>query len=122
MSGAKRKGADAERATRDFLLAQGINCERIPSGTAQDLGDLWVPDWTLEVKWHNDTARAIREGLANLEREQANRQTRWGAVIQRPRGTPDPSCYRFIVTLNQAAQMIRALTPAAEIVQRKDGL
>jgi hypothetical protein len=87
---AKRKGDAAEReiATQlENLL--GFNVRRkLGAGRADDTGDLdGLPDCTAQVKNFADVTRAIREGLAGLEAQQANANTTHGVVfVRRPGG------------------------------------
>lgn len=89
MNPAKAKGDAAEREVAALLAdLLGLPVRRkLGAGRADDEGDLeGVPDWTLEVKNYADLARAINDGLGDLEREQVNAGTTFGAVLVRRRG------------------------------------
>lgn len=61
VNAAKAKGSRAERLVADYLIANGIACERIPAGATEDRGDLWVPLShfpTIDVKNHKSMALA----------------------------------------------------------------
>lgn len=83
-----RKGAKAEREVAALLSDRlGFVVKRRRNlGTHEDIGDLLVPGWTIEVKNFADLARGINEGLADLAVEQANAGTTFGAVLVRRRG------------------------------------
>lgn len=86
----KRKGDRAEleiaRILSDLL---GLDVRRaLGAGRADDVGDLHgIPDVCAEVKNYQSIARAIDDGLADLEREQANASVPFGVVfVRRPGG------------------------------------
>lgn len=85
----KAKGDRAElevcKVLADLL---GLPVRRkLGAGRADDTGDIaGIPETTIEVKNYTDTTRAITDGLADLEREQANAGTTFGAVLVRRRG------------------------------------
>jgi hypothetical protein len=87
---AKRKGDQAEREIAALLTDQlGSRVRRkLGAGRSDDEGDIdGLPLVTVEVKAFADVARGVREGLADLEREQANAGTPFGvAFIRRPGG------------------------------------
>ena len=85
----KRKGDKGEREAAGILAdLLGLPVRRkLGAGRKDDEGDLeGVPDWTLEVKNYADLATGINEGLRDLEREQANAGSTFGAVLVRRRG------------------------------------
>lgn len=87
---AKTKGDAAEREVAKLLSAQlgdGIR-RKLGAGRTDDEGDLdGLDETTAEVKNYRDIARAIRVGLEDLEREQANAGTPFGVVfVRRPGG------------------------------------
>ena len=99
--GAKKKGTAAETGLCLHLRANGIRAERIPAGAEADRGDVYAhPDWTVQVKHYADVARAIREGLAGLVDQQANAGTRYGAVVVRRPGRPDPADWAVVVPMS----------------------
>lgn len=84
-----RKGANAERELARILaeLTGWPVTRRLRTGAHVDLGDLdGLPDTTAEVKNYTDVLRAIREGLADLEVEQAAAGSTFGVVFVRRRG------------------------------------
>lgn len=86
----------------------GPHISRPRAGAAHDLGDIaGIPDWTFEAKNYTDLMRAVRDGLADLEVEQTNAGTRYGALIVKRRGTTDPARQLFVCTLGNAVPFIR---------------
>lgn len=84
-----RKGASAELELAKLLSDQlGVRVRRkLGAGRSDDEGDLEGLDgWTIEVKNFADVLLAIRRGLADLEREQANAGTPFGVLFVRRRG------------------------------------
>jgi hypothetical protein len=85
----KRKGDAAELELAKLLSERlGIDCRRmLGAGRQDDVGDLHGLDgWTVEAKNYSDVLAAIRDGLADLDREQANAGTPFGVVFVRRRG------------------------------------
>lgn len=73
-----------------------------------DIGDFTgIPGWTFEAKNYVDLARAVRDGLADLDAEQANAGTTYGAVIVKRHGKTDPAEQLFIMRLGAAVPLIR---------------
>ncbi len=111
-SASKTKGDKAEReaaALLSDLLGMPVR-RKLGAGRMDDEGDLdGLPDWTLEVKNRpGDVLRALREGLDDAEREQANAGTTFGAaLVRRPGG-------RWFVAMTPAqfATVVRELLPA----------
>lgn len=87
-SSAKRKGDRAELELADRLSTLvGIRVRRkLGAGRSDDAGDLDGLDWTLQVKSYRDVARAIRDGLDELDEQQLNAGTRYAAVMVRRSG------------------------------------
>lgn len=87
----KRKGDKAELEIAGILADQlGVRIRRkLGAGRADDEGDIeGLDQTTVEVKNYPKTgiAAAINEGLADLEREQANAGTTFGVLfVKRPR-------------------------------------
>lgn len=86
----KRKGDAAEREAAKLLsdlLGFAVR-RKLGAGRADDTGDLdGLPDCTAQVKNYADLARAIREGLAGLEVQQATAGTTHGVLlVRRPGG------------------------------------
>jgi (2Fe-2S) ferredoxin len=107
----KRKGDQAEREAASLLsdLLGTVVRRKLGAGRLDDCGDLdGLPDWTLEVKNRpGDVLRALREGLADVEREQANAGTPFGAaLIRRPGGR-----WFVAMTPEQFATVVRELLP-----------
>lgn len=115
---AKRKGSEAEAAVRDVLRGAGWGVERVPAGVAQDRGDLaGVPGWTFEIKSYTDVARAVREGVDELDVERENAGTPYGAaIVKRPRRT-DPLHWYFVMPLGEAMPIVR-LTSGLYVMDR----
>lgn len=98
----KRKGDTAElEAARILADLTGWPVRRkLGAGRTDDEGDLdGVPDTTIEVKNYADITRAVNDGLEDLQREQANAGTTFGAAMIRRRGgrwfvamTPEQFC------------------------------
>lgn len=108
---AKSKGAAFEALVRDYLRGHGFPVERIPPGMAHDRGDIHgIPDLTLELKClPRDLVRAISDGMRDLEIEQANADTAYGAVIaKRPRST-DPGKQLVVMELWQFVRLLQAM-------------
>jgi hypothetical protein len=86
----KRKGDKAEREIAGILADQlGVPMRRkLGAGRTDDTGDIdGLPDVTIEVKSYADVARAVRDGLDDCAREQANAGTVHGATfVRRPGG------------------------------------
>jgi hypothetical protein len=86
----KNKGDKAEREISAILSdLLGVTVRRkLGAGRMDDEGDIdGLRDTTVEVKSFADVTRAIREGLDDLEREQANAGTSHGVLfVRRPGG------------------------------------
>ncbi len=104
-----RKGNNFERLVVTYLRDQfGAHLSRPRCGAAKDLGDIaGVPGWTFEAKSYANLTSGIREGLKDLEVEQANAGTPYGAVILKRHGTTDPTRQLFLMELGPATQIIR---------------
>jgi hypothetical protein len=102
----KNKGDSAEREIAkllDDLLGTGVR-RKLGAGRADDVGDLdGLPNTTAQVKNYTDLLRAIREGLADLEVQQANAGTTHGVLFVRRRGGQ----WIAIQTVEQWATMLR---------------
>jgi len=102
----KRKGDAAERELAHLLeaaLGTGVR-RKLGAGRTDDTGDLdGLPDCTAQVKNYTDILRAIREGLAGLETQQANAGTIHGVLFIRRKGGQ----WIAIQTLNQWTTMFR---------------
>lgn len=86
---AKNKGSKAEREVAAILHdLLGVDARRTLAGHADDIGDLsGVLDTVIEVKNYADVGRAVREGLDELVKEQANAGAAYGACfVRRPGG------------------------------------
>lgn len=104
---AQRKGDVFEVLVRDYLRAAGLPAERIPSGMRHDRGDIGgIEDWTLQLKSYTDTTRAVRDGLADLEVQQTNADTKFGAVIYKRRGKTDPGSQLVCMELYQLVALL----------------
>lgn len=116
----KKKGTAFESLIRDYLKVSGFpNAERLSLTGALDRGDLTgvSPLWTLECKSYKNLTDGIRIGMADLDREQANANTPFGAlIVKRPRVT-DPGAqlvvtelWVFAALLKQQEQLHHLLT------------
>jgi hypothetical protein len=86
---AKNKGDRGERELSKLLADElGIDVRRkLGAGRQDDVGDLdGVRGWTIEVKNVANLADALREGVADSTREQANARTPFGVAFIRVRG------------------------------------
>jgi hypothetical protein len=86
---AKDKGSRAEREVAALLFdLLGVDARRTLAGHPEDIGDLsGVLDTVIEVKNYSDIGRAVREGLDELVKEQANAGAAYGACfVRRPGG------------------------------------
>lgn len=107
----KRRGTDAEVRLLAWLHGNGHpEAVRNPPAGSKDVGDLTCKLWSsrvvdldpdtpggwkydpivIEVKSFKDVARAINEGLAELDAEMANAGTSHGVLVLKRRGTTDP--------------------------------
>jgi len=88
MHPSKRKGDAAEREIAGILTdLLGVDVKRaLGAGRQDDIGDLHgIADVTAQVKSYRDIARAINDGLDDLDRQQANAGTIFGVVfVRRP--------------------------------------
>lgn len=111
---ARRKGVEAESAVQSFFHDAGYICERIPSGPAEDRGDLVLVvggvRFCVQVKHYADTNRAISEGEAELPAQVAACRADHGMVVQRPKGKPNPADYRAVFTLAELAALLSRLS------------
>ena len=106
---AKRKGDAAElEVARQLAALTGWPVRRkLGAGRTDDTGDLCgVPSTTLQVKSYGDCQRAIREGLGDLARQQANSGDPFGAVLVRRRG----GHWIAVLTLEGLATLLREAT------------
>lgn len=97
----KRKGTAAERQVADWLIANGVPCERISAGATADRGDLWVPVIeypTIDVKNHRTIKLAEWVDRAVEQADNAGRAA--GVVIHKRPGVTDVG--RWYVTTNAA--------------------
>lgn len=80
---------------------------KLGAGRTDDTGDLdGLTDTTAQVKSYADPARAIREGLAVVEQQQANAGTTFGVVFVRRRGGD----WAAVMTIGQFATWYREAT------------
>lgn len=105
----KAKGTRLESLVRDYLKSLGFPAvERMSLNGAADRGDIsGIPGWTIECKSYKNLADGIRIGLADLDREQANANTPFGAlIVKRPR-VADPGSQLVVLELWQFATLLR---------------
>jgi Holliday junction resolvase len=91
----KQKGTAAETALLRWLREAGHLAWRNPPAGNKDVGDLGVTTsdgglTVVEVKNMADLARAINEGIAELDAEKANAGTDHGVLVCKRRGVGDP--------------------------------
>ena len=88
LRGTRRKGANAENEVRDFLRDQlGEHITRSRGEGANDHGDVTgTPNLANQVKAYADVARAVNDGLADVQVQKANAGCLWGAAWIRRRG------------------------------------
>lgn len=90
----KQKGTAAETALLRWLQAECRLAWRNPPAGNKDVGDITVRDEhesvVVEVKAVADLARAINEGIAELDAEMANAGTSHGVLVVKRRGKGDP--------------------------------
>jgi Holliday junction resolvase len=92
----KQKGTAAETALLRWLLGHGREARRNPPSGNKDVGDLVAYSYDgdtptiIEVKNMADVARAINEGIAELEAEKTNAGTGHGVLVVKRRGKGDP--------------------------------
>jgi hypothetical protein len=108
-SHAKTKGDTAERELA-LQLARVTGWpvrRRLGAGRQDDTGDLdGLPDCTAQVKNYRDTARAVREILAELETQQANAGTTFAAgFVRHPGGR-----WSVTMTVPQFLTLLREAT------------
>lgn len=99
---AKRKGDRAELEVQTLLRdLLGVPARReLGAGRQDDRGDIHgVPDTCIQVANYADVARAIREKLPDLERQQANAGATFAALFARRRG----GAYVVVMTPEQYA-------------------
>ena len=105
----KRKGDNAEReaaAVLNDLL--GISTRRmLGAGRLDDIGDLDVPDTTVQVANWANVARAVREKPLECEVQQARAGATFGVSMIRLRG----GVWRFVSTADQWTSMWREAQP-----------
>lgn len=109
------KGLAYEAQIRDYLRSLGFSVERVPPGMREDRGDLsGLIDWTIQIKCYpRDLTSAIRVGLADLDTEQANAHTPYGAlIVKRPRVT-DPGSQLVVQELWQWGAVLQRMRSAA---------
>ena len=85
----KDKGDRAEReiAKRLSELLKRKVERLLGAGRRQDVGDLFgLPNCVAQVKAYDDTVRAVREGLAGVERQRENAGVDHSVVFVRQRG------------------------------------
>lgn len=107
MNKPKIKGTRFETEVVRYLIAWGIDCERrAPSGT-HDKGDIAnVDNWTLECKAHQQITLA--QYMKELEVEQANAKTDFGAVIVKRRGKMVGDAY-VVMPLKQFTHLLKEM-------------
>lgn len=85
----KNKGDRAEREVAKLLtqLLRRPVRRKLGAGRQDDTGDLdGIQDWTVQVKNRRDIARAIREGINQLDEQQRNNNTPHATLLIRTPG------------------------------------
>jgi hypothetical protein len=106
---AKRKGDSAELEVQGWFRDQlGVPARRaLGAGRKDDIGDITgIPSTTISVANWASLDRAVREKLPDLERQQDNAGTQFGAMFCRRRG----GSYVVVMTPEQWACMWREAT------------
>lgn len=86
MSKASAKGYRGEVEVQAIFDEVDLPTTRPRAGSPEDKGDLFgVPDLTIQVKNHDDLARSIRDGLAQLVEQTKNTGTLWGVLCVKRR-------------------------------------
>jgi hypothetical protein len=110
---AQRKGdrAELELAARLTELIGTPVRRKLGAGRTDDAGDLdGVDGWCIQAKSYRDPVRAIRDGLAELDNQQANAGARYGAVmVRRPGGR-----WIAVLDLDRFAEVVIATRPLSE--------
>jgi hypothetical protein len=89
MHPSKRKGDRAELEVQTLLRDHlGVFARRaLGAGRLDDVGDIHgVPNTVIQVANYQDLARAVREKLPTLDRQQQNAGADFGALFCRRRG------------------------------------
>lgn len=100
----KRKGDRAEREAADLLTALlGRNVRRLlGAGRSDDIGDLDVKDWAIQVCDWADLSRAVRVKPLDAAEQALNSGTRHSAAMVRLRGGD----FRFVMTPGQWTEIV----------------
>jgi hypothetical protein len=95
----KRKGDRAEREVAAILSdLLGVSARReLGAGRQDDCGDIRLQDTVIQVANYTDLARAVREKLPDLERQQQNAGAVFAAMFCRRRGG------RYVVVMSPEA-------------------
>ncbi len=102
----KRKGDKAElEVARLIAELTGFPVRRkLGAGRSDDTGDLdGIPQTTGQVKNYTDLLRAVREGVAECQVQQANARSTFGVTFVRRRG----GGWLAVMTLDQWATYAR---------------
>lgn len=99
----KSKGDTFERFVCAYL-AQRMDCERIPAGTAEDRGDLWTRLCAIQVKNRRNWELGVwlRE---TLEQQQNAGKVLHALILKRPRHTA-PQDQIVLMTLGQFRELL----------------
>jgi Holliday junction resolvase len=92
---AKAKGSAWERAVTEYLRARGLRTQRIPAGSNEDQGDLFVFDakWPA-IQCKNHAKFDLAGWVRDVEQQAHNAGRYAGIVWAKKRGTTDPGkCY-----------------------------
>jgi hypothetical protein len=86
----------------------GQHLTRPLPGAEHDRGDLaGIPNWTIQLKCFASIADAVGKGLKGLAVQQANGQTRYGAVVCKRRGFTRPEDQLVVMTVETFTLVLR---------------
>lgn len=104
----KAKGSQAERQVRDYLQQQGVDCDRIPAGATNDVGDIFTYDksWpAIQVKNHKTLQLGVWVTEAQQQAANANRAT--SIVVHKRKGKGDAGQWYVTTTLEDFVNLMR---------------
>jgi hypothetical protein len=108
-SRSQAKGDAFERLIAGYLRDElGPHITRPRAGEPHDRGDFGgIPGWTIQAKCYADMLRAIRDGLHDLEAEQATTATPYGCAIVKRLGVTAPGQQLAVMTLERLVPIMR---------------
>jgi len=104
----KRKGDIAERKVRDAFRTLGFpHCERTRAGHPDDHGDMWLaPGVMAQVKDVGSPSYGV--WLADTETQRVAGNADHAVLVHKRRGVGDPTQWYVVMTVEQAAGLLRA--------------